>query len=183
MAICPVRPLRNRIENKYRTDLLVLSVLKGAWFNTVYYPIKLLCKKTNFEALSHIQGQRSNPNTHPFSNFRRLIKWYTHKTSGFKTSGFKTSGFKTSETSGIQNVRFTKRQVYKTSGLQDVRLTKRQVFKTSAYKKTSIYILYLWLVEIRRICFSHVCRKSDGRVLFSILEGFLPYITVIASNK
>ncbi len=58
------------------------------------------------------------------------VYWrYTHKTSGFKTSGFKTSGFKTSETSGWQNVRFTKRQVYKmsvykTSGLQNVRLQK-----------------------------------------------------------
>ncbi len=30
---------------------------------------------------------------------------------------FKTSGFKTSETSGLQNVRFTKRQVYTMSGL------------------------------------------------------------------
>jgi hypothetical protein len=45
---------------------------------------------------------------------------YTHKTSGFKMSGFKTSGFKTSETSGLQNVWFTKCQVYKTSGLQNV---------------------------------------------------------------
>jgi hypothetical protein len=92
---------------------------------------------------------------------------YTHKTSGFKTSSFKTSGFKTSETSGLQNVRFTKRQVYKMSGLHNVRSSKRQV-----YKKTSIYILYLWLVEIRRLCCSHVCRQSDGCVLFSILEGF-----------
>jgi hypothetical protein len=67
------------------------------------------------------------------------LKRYTHKTSGFKTSGFKTSGFKTFETSGLQNVRFTKRQiyktlVYKTSGLQNVRFTKRQVFKTSGCK-------------------------------------------------
>ncbi len=61
-------------------------------------------------------------------------KRYTHKTSGFKTSGFKTSGFKTSETSGLQNVRFTKCEVYKTSGLQNVWLK----------KKTSLYILYLW---------------------------------------
>jgi hypothetical protein len=44
---------------------------------------------------------------------------YTHKTSGFKMSGFKTS-----ETSGLQNVRFTKCQAYKTSGLQNVRLQK-----------------------------------------------------------
>jgi hypothetical protein len=28
------------------------------------------------------------------------------------------------------------------------------------------------LVEIRRFCCSHVCRQSDGCVLFSILEGF-----------
>jgi hypothetical protein len=53
-----------------------------------------------------------------------VLQWYTHKTSGFKTSGFKTSGFKTSETSGLQNVSFKKRQVYKTSGIQNVRLQK-----------------------------------------------------------
>jgi hypothetical protein len=54
---------------------------------------------------------------------------YTHKTSVFKTSGFKTSGFKMSETSGLQNVRFTKRQVYKMSGLQNVRSSNRPVAK------------------------------------------------------
>ncbi len=69
----------------------------------------------------------------------------------------------------VWNVRFTKRQVCKTSGLQNVRFTKRQVFKTFGWKKTSIYILYLWLVEIRRFCCSHVCRQSDGCVLFFIL--------------
>jgi hypothetical protein len=58
---------------------------------------------------------------------------YTHKTSGFKTSGFKTSGFKTSETSGLQNVSFTKRQVHKTSGLPNVRSSKRQVAKKHQY--------------------------------------------------
>jgi hypothetical protein len=76
-----------------------------------------------------------------------------------------------------------KRQVYKTSGLQNVRFTKRQVFKTYGCKKTSIIILYLWLVEIRRLCCSHVCRQSDGCVLFSIFEVFLSYITIMASNK
>jgi hypothetical protein len=96
-------------------------------------------------------GSTLPPTPIPWVNIR-----YTHKTSGFKTSGFKTS-----ETSGLQNVRFTKCQVYKTSGLQNVRL-----------QKTSIYILYLWLVEICRFCCSHVCRQSDGCVLFSILEGF-----------
>jgi hypothetical protein len=53
-----------------------------------------------------------------------MLIWYTHKTSGFKTSGFKTS-----ETSGLQKVRFAKRQVYKTSGLQNVRSLKRPVAK------------------------------------------------------
>jgi hypothetical protein len=59
--------------------------------------------------------------------------WYTHKTPGFKTSGFKTSGFKTSETSGLQNVRFAKRQLYKTSGLQNDRSSKRLVAKKTSY--------------------------------------------------
>jgi hypothetical protein len=97
--------------------------------------------------------------------------------SGFKTSGFKTSGFKTSETSGLQNVSFTKCQVYKMPGLQNVRSSKRPVDK-----KTSLYILYLWLVEIRRFCCSNISRQSDGCDLFSILEGFLPYITIKSNN-
>jgi hypothetical protein len=95
-----------------------------------------------------------------------------HKTSGFKMLGFKTSGSKMSETSGLQNVRFTKCQVYKmsghkTSGLQNVRLQ----------KNIHRYILYLWLVEIRRFCCSHICRQRDGCVLFSILEGFSCHIS------
>jgi hypothetical protein len=44
-------------------------------------------------------------------------------------SGFKTSGFKTSETSGLQNFRFAKRQVYKTPGLQNLRSSKCPVAK------------------------------------------------------
>ncbi len=44
-------------------------------------------------------------------------------------SGFKTSGFKTSETSGLQNVSFTKYQVYKMSGLRNVMSSKRAVAK------------------------------------------------------
>jgi hypothetical protein len=53
-----------------------------------------------------------------------MFIWYTHKTSGYNPSGFKTS-----EMSGLQNVRFTKRQVYKTSGRQNVRSSKRLVAK------------------------------------------------------
>jgi hypothetical protein len=58
----------------------------------------------------------------------QLTVQFTHKTSGFKTSGFKTS-----ETSGLQNVRFTRRQVYKTSGRQSVRSSKRLVAKKHPY--------------------------------------------------
>ncbi len=65
------------------------------------------------------------------------------------------------KTSGLQKVRFTKCKVYKMSGLKNVRL-----------QKPSMYILYLWLVEIRRFCCSHVCRQSDGCFLFSISEVF-----------
>jgi hypothetical protein len=43
--------------------------------------------------------------------------------------GFQNVRFQTSETSGLQNVRFTKRQVYKTSGLQNVSSSKRPVAK------------------------------------------------------
>jgi hypothetical protein len=78
------------------------------------------------------------------------------------------------KTSGFQNVRFTKCQVYKTSGLQNIRL-----------QKTSINILYLWLVEICRLCCSHVCRQRDGCVLFFIFEVFChisPLWLVISKN-
>jgi hypothetical protein len=72
---------------------------------------------------------------------------YTHKTSGFKMSGFKTSGFKTSETSGLQNIRFTKHQVVKTSGLQNVRLQK------------NIHIYSVFVVGRNpQVLFRHVCR-------------------------
>jgi hypothetical protein len=56
-----------------------------------------------------------------------------HKTSGYKTPDIKTSGFKTSETSGLQNVRFTKHQVYKMSGLQNVWSSKHPVAKKHPY--------------------------------------------------
>ena len=58
----------------------------------------------------------------------KMFFWYTHKTSGFKTSGFKTS-----ETSGLQNVSFTKRQVYKMSGLQNFKSSKLPVANKHPY--------------------------------------------------
>ncbi len=41
-----------------------------------------------------------------------------------------------------------KRQVYKTSALQNVRFTKCQVFKTSGCKKTSMYIYSVLVVGV-----------------------------------
>jgi hypothetical protein len=77
--------------------------------------------------------------THKTSGF----KTSGFKTSGFKTSGFKTSGFKTSETSGLQNIRFTKCQVYKMSGLQNVRSSKRPVAK----KHPCVFCTCGWLTS------------------------------------
>jgi hypothetical protein len=48
-------------------------------------------------------------------------------------SGFKTSDFKTSETSGLQNVSFTKHQVYKTSGRQTSGLQNVQLQRKNPY--------------------------------------------------
>jgi hypothetical protein len=106
----------------------------------------------------------------------RALLRYTHKTSGFKTSGFKTSGFKTSETSGFQNVIFTKRQVYKMSGLQNVRSSKRPVAK-----KTSIYILYLWLVEIRRSYGCNTCKMKTRKA--NLLEEAHAFFAVVLFNS
>ncbi len=84
-----------------------------------------------------------------------------------KRQVFKTSGFKTSETSGLQNVSFTKRQVYKMSGLQNVRSSKHPVAKEHPF----IFCTCGWW-KSAGFCWSHA----------SILEGFLPYITIISNN-
>ena len=116
------------------------------------------------------------PSSHSANRSSTFIR-YTHKTSGFKTSGFKTSGFKTSETSGLLNVRFTKRPVYKTSGLQNVRLqnVRFQNVNTSKYYKTSVFKEIHWTNQVLlQSCLQAVVdwrlRQSDGRVSFSILE-------------
>jgi hypothetical protein len=84
-----------------------------------------------------------------------------------KTSGFKTSGFKTSETSGLQNVRFAKRHVYKMSGLQNVRYSKRPVAKKYPY----IFSTCGWWKYA-----GSAAAMFAGKVMelfyFSILEGF-----------
>jgi hypothetical protein len=66
----------------------------------------------NFQEESYIRDKdTSEEGCEENHGIRICYEGYTHKTSGFKTSGFKTS-----ETSGLQNVRFTKPQVYKMSG-------------------------------------------------------------------
>jgi hypothetical protein len=75
-----------------------------------------------------------------------------------------------------------KRQVYKTSGLQNVRFTnvsssKRPVTKKHPY----IFCACGWRKSVGSV--AAMFAGKDGCVLFSNLEGFLPYITVMASNK
>jgi hypothetical protein len=76
-----------------------------------------------------------------------------------------------------------KRQVYKTSALQNVRFTKRQVYKTSGLQNVLLQKnIHLYSVLVGggnpQVLLRHVCRQSDGCVLFSILKGFLPYMAV-----
>jgi hypothetical protein len=67
-----------------------------------------------------------------------------------------------------------KRQVYKASGLQNVRLQKN-IHKYS--------VLVVGGNPQVTICCSHVCRQSDGCVLFSFFKVFLSYITIMPSKK
>jgi hypothetical protein len=90
-----------------------------------------------------------------------LFLRYTHKTSGFKTSGFKTSGFKTSETSGLQNVSLTKRQVSKMSGLQNVRSSKcliakkhPYIFCTCGWWKSAGYVAAMFAGKVMAVFYS-----------------------------
>ncbi len=115
---------------------------------------------------------------HSKENPRRVLEMVHPQNVRFQNVRFHNVRFQ-----NVWNVSFTKRQLCKTSGLQNVRYTQRQVFKMSGCKKTSIYILYLWMVEISRFCCSLVCRQSEGCVLFSIHRGILPYSTIVTSNK
>jgi hypothetical protein len=75
--------------------------------------------------------------------------------------------------SGLQNVRFTKRQFYKMAGLQNVRLQKKHTF---------IFCTCGWWKSA-----GSVAAMFAGKVIavfYSLFERvFLPYITIIASNK
>jgi hypothetical protein len=73
------------------------------------------------------------------------------------------------KTSGLQNVRFKKCQVYKTSGLQKVRLQK------------NIHIYSVLVVGGNPQVLLQPCLQAKGFILY--FRGFLPYITIMASNK
>jgi hypothetical protein len=83
-----------------------------------------------------------------------------------------------------------KRQVYKTSALQNVRFTKCQVYKTSSLQNVrlqkNIHINFVLVVGGNPQVLLQPCLQAKGLpcfiLLFSILEVFLPYITIISNN-
>jgi hypothetical protein len=99
------------------------------------------------------EGTKSSINHSLLSDCTDLGRYF-HKTSGFKTSGFNTS-----ETTGLQNVKFTKHHVYKTSGLQNIRLQyarfqnvlTSKYFKTSGFKNVQYYITNYEEIQSKRI--------------------------------
>ncbi len=107
--------------------LLQLTALFYVLFNGVHAKNKELIETNMTVSFDEMQGLY-------YVFHATVFRRYTHKTSDFRTSGFKTSGFKMSETSGLQNVKLTKCQLYKTSGLQ-----------TSSCKK-NFHIYYVLVV-------------------------------------
>jgi hypothetical protein len=90
------------------------------------------------------------------------------------------AGFKTSETSGLQNVWFTKRQVYKMSGLQNVRSSKCLFAKKPPY----IFCTCGWWKSAGSVAVAAMFAGKVMAVFYSLfLRVVLPYITIIASNK
>ncbi len=114
--------------------------------------------KSNKEHTSNSIEARSirEPARQGLQQQQGLQQRYTHKTSGYKTSGFITSGFKTSETSGLQNVRFTKCQVYKTSGLQNVRPCKKHlcIFCTCGWWKSAGSVAAMFAGKVIAVFYS-----------------------------
>jgi hypothetical protein len=93
-------------------------------------------------------------------------------------SGFKTSGFKTSETSGLQNVRLTKRQVYKMSRLQNVRSSKRPVAKkkhpyifcTCGWWKSAGSVAAIFAGKVMAVFYSLFCLISISNLKIGCFE-------------
>jgi hypothetical protein len=76
-----------------------------------------------------------------------------------------------------------KRQVYKTSALQNVRFTKCQVYKTSGLQNIHIYSVLV--VGGNPQVLLQPCLQAKGWLSFILyfIGFFVPYITIIASNK
>jgi hypothetical protein len=83
-----------------------------------------------------------------------------------------------SETAGLQNVSFTKRQVYKMSGLQNVRSSKGPV----ARKRPHIFCTCGWWKSAGSV--AAMLAGKEIAVFYSLFyRVVLPYITIMASNK
>jgi hypothetical protein len=76
------------------------------------------------------------------------------------------------KTSGLQNVRFTKCQVYETSGFQNIRLQKHPyIFCPCGWWKSAGSVAAMFAGKVMA-------------VFYSLFRGFfVPYITIMASNK
>ncbi|MFN9907693.1 MAG: hypothetical protein ACK56F_16465, partial [bacterium] len=77
--------------------------------------------------------------------------------------------------SGLQNVRITKRQVYKMSGLQNVRSSKRLVAK-----KIHLYSV-LAVGGNPQVLLQPCLQGKVMAVFYSLFLRFLSYITIMAS--
>jgi hypothetical protein len=82
------------------------------------------------------------------------------------------------KTSVLQNVSFTKRQVYKMSGLQNVRSSKHPaakkhpyIFCTCGWWKSAVSVAAMFAGKVKAVFY------------YLFWRFFLPYITIIASNK
>jgi hypothetical protein len=89
-------------------------------------------------------------------------------------SGFEMSGFKTSETSSLQNVRFSKRLVFKKSGFQKARLqnVRFQNVITGKYYNTSDFEKVQYFIEKNKKTAKKYRTKTLRR--YSKLRGTLP---------
>jgi hypothetical protein len=84
-------------------------VLFKLWGNSLVHPGPVPVLSCKISSCTVCPRHVVAPKVHP-QNFR------------FQNVRYQNVQFKTSETSGLQTIRFTKRQIYKTSGLQNVRL-------------------------------------------------------------
>jgi hypothetical protein len=120
-------------------------------------------KSTQFLLALELAPSNNTP-FHPTQSWR-----YTHKTSGFKTSGFETFGFKTSEKAGLQNVRFTKRQVFKMSGCKMSGLKMSLLVNISKRLFSKKYIDLTYVVDFHKACYLTGLTRLTSIKFYSIL--------------